>query len=144
LEIPQFSMTEVETVCVRRFWPTGGSDTSLIEAPNPSATLAATADGGVVIQGDGKILVAGATVTPTDKTAMRFLGGPLSYRACSLDMDGDGVTTATVDGLISTRVMLGLTGTAVTTGITFPAAATRTNWTAIRSFLVTHCEMNLP
>ena len=144
LEIPQFSMTEVETVCVRRFWPTGGSDTSLIEAPNPSATLAATADGGVVIQGDGKILVAGATVTPTDKTAMRFLGGPLSYRACSLDMDGDGVATATIDGLISTRVMLGLTGTAVTTGITFPAAATRTNWTAIRSFLVTHCEMNLP
>ena len=59
-------------------------------------------------------------------------------------MDGDGLTTATIDGLISTRVMLGLTGTAVTNGITFPAAATRTNWTAIRNFLVTHCGMNLP
>ena len=145
LEFPhQLATTEVETVCVRRFWPTGVSDTSLIEAPTASATLAATADGGVVVQRDGKSLVAGATVTPTDKTAMRFIGGPLSYRACSLDMDGDGVTTATIDGLISTRVMLGLTGTAVTTGITFPAAATRTNWTAIRNFLVTHCEMNLP
>lgn len=137
-------MTLAETVCVRRYWPTGAFDDSLAEAPNPAATLAATADGGVVVQRDGKILVAGATVTPTDKTAMRFIGGPLSYRACSLDLDGDGMTTATIDGLISTRVMLGLTGTAVTTGITFPAAATRTNWTAIRNFLVTHCEMNLP
>jgi len=143
-EFPEFSMTLAETVCVRRYWPTGAFDDSLAEAPNPAATLAATADGGVVVQRDGKILVAGATVTPTDKTAMRFIGGPLSYRACSLDLDGDGMTTATIDGLISTRVMLGLTGTAVTTGITFPAAATRTNWTAIRNFLVTHCEMNLP
>jgi uncharacterized delta-60 repeat protein len=143
-EFPEFSMTLAETVCVRRYWPTGAFDDSLAEAPNPAATLAATADGGVVIQSDGKILVAGATVSPTDKTAMRFLGGPLSYRACSLDMDGDGLTTATIDGLISTRVMLGLTGTAVTNGITFPAAATRTNWTAIRNFLVTHCGMNLP
>ena len=143
-EFPEFSMTLAETVCVRRYWPTGAFDDSLAEAPNPAATLAATADGGVVVQRDGKILVAGATISPTDKTAMRFIGGPLSYRTCSLDMDGDGVTTATIDGLISTRVMLGLTGTAVTTGITFPAAATRSNWTSIRNFLVTHCEMNLP
>ena len=137
-------MTLAETVCVRRYWPTGEFDSSLAEAPNPSATLAATADGGVVLQSDGKILVAGATVSPVDKTAMRFNGGPLSYRACSLDLDGDGITTATIDGLMSTRVMLGLTGTAVTTGVTFPAAATRTSWTSIRDFLVTHCGMNLP
>lgn len=63
---------------------------------------------------------------------------------CSLDIDGDGLTTATIDGLIHTRLALGFTGTAVVSGINFPAAATRRTWTEIRNHLVKQCGMQLP
>jgi hypothetical protein len=99
------------------------------------------------LQPDGKILVAGycksSVSAPATFCIARLNPGSSGARNCTPDIDGDGRSTATVDGLIMTRVMLGLTGTAVTGGITFPAAAPRKTWSAIRSYLVTHCAMTL-
>lgn len=61
----------------------------------------------------------------------------------TLDIDGDGLTTAAIDSLIHARFALGLTGTAVTNGITFPANAARKTWQLIRDYLVTQCGMSL-
>ncbi len=61
----------------------------------------------------------------------------------TLDVDGDGLTTAVIDSLIHARVALGLTGNAVTNGITFPANAARKTWPLIRDYLVTQCGMSL-
>ncbi|HNY48643.1 MAG TPA: hypothetical protein PKN64_16930, partial [Casimicrobium sp.] len=62
---------------------------------------------------------------------------------CAMDVDGDGSVVATKDGLIAARAMLGLTGAAVTNGISFSGAATRTDWTSIRRYLVNQCGMTL-
>lgn len=61
----------------------------------------------------------------------------------TLDIDGDGLTTASTDSLIHARVALGVTGAAVINGITFPANATRKTWPLIRDYLVTQCGMSL-
>lgn len=61
----------------------------------------------------------------------------------TLDIDGDGLTTASIDSLIHARVALGVTGAAVINGITFPANATRKTWPLIRDYLVTQCGMSL-
>ena len=61
----------------------------------------------------------------------------------TLDVDGDGLTTAAIDSLIHARVALGMTGTAVTNGITLPANAARNAWPLIRDYLVTQCGMSL-
>lgn len=63
---------------------------------------------------------------------------------CSLDIDGDGLVTATTDGLIHTRLALGVTGAAVVSGVNFPAAATRRTWPEIRNHLIKQCGMQLP
>jgi hypothetical protein len=70
----------------------------------------------IALQTDGKILVAGYCDNGgnQDVCVARVHGGPFAATQCSLDMDGDGKVQATVDGLISTRVMLGMTGSAVT------------------------------
>lgn len=99
------------------------------------------------LQPDGRILMAGfcrATGSaPFTFCIARLNPGPSGARNCTPEIDGDGRTTATIDGLIMTRVMLGMTGTAVTGGITFPVAAPRKTWSAIRSYLVTQCAMTL-
>ena len=61
----------------------------------------------------------------------------------TLDIDGDGLTTAAIDSLIHARVALDVTGAAVINGITFPANATRKTWPLIRDYLVTQCGMSL-
>jgi len=61
----------------------------------------------------------------------------------TLDIDGDGLTTASIDSLIHARVALGLAGSAVINGILFPANATRNTWPLIRDYLVTQCGMSL-
>jgi uncharacterized delta-60 repeat protein len=100
----------------------------------------------VALQPDGKILLAGhCNNGSTDAfCALRYDGGPFGYRNCSPDIDGDNVPSATVDGLISTRVMLGMNGNAVINGIVFPAAAVRKTWSSIRDYLVTQCGLTLP
>ncbi|MEQ1597087.1 MAG: hypothetical protein ABL985_18560 [Casimicrobium sp.] len=126
------------------------------DGPSPSTadgfvTLSIAASVQVVqamrLQPDGKILMAGycrsTGTSPYTFCVARLNPGPSGARNCTPDIDGDGLTTATVDGLVMTRVMLGLTGTAVTGGITFPVAAPRKTWSAIRSYLVTHCAMSV-
>ena len=56
----------------------------------------------------------------------------------SLDIDGDGSTSAQTDGLLLIRSMFGLTGAAVTQGAT-GSGAQRDKWSDIRSFLNTNC-----
>ncbi len=55
-------------------------------------------------------------------------------QGCVLDVDGDGVISATSDGLMILRAMLGLSDTAVTQGATV-SGAPRTTWTQIAPFV---------
>lgn len=74
----------------------------------------------------------------------RYYGVLSEARNCSLDIDGDGKVLATTDSLIHARIALGMTGSAVTSGITFAPNALRSNWAAIRNYLVTQCAMVIP
>ena len=67
----------------------------------------------------------------------------MANAACSLDIDGDGRVTGTVDALLHARVALGVSGDAVVAGIGFPANARRKTWHAIRDFLVSQCGLSL-
>lgn len=100
----------------------------------------------VLVQPDGKLALVG-NCTPYasfyDFCAVRYDGGPFGYKACSLDIDGDGRVLAMTDSLIHARIALGLTGPAVVNGITFPPTATRNTWPLIRDYLVTQCGMSL-
>ena len=102
----------------------------------------------LLIQLDGKIIVSGQCGDLRGATLnvclARLEGGPLSGRACSQDIDGDGVFRATTDALILTRIALGMTGSALVNGINFPLSAKRTTWTDIRAFLVSQCGLALP
>jgi uncharacterized delta-60 repeat protein len=136
--------------CVVRLDADGTLDTTLergsasgrILIPLGSANDAASS---IALQNDGKILLSGMCRTGTTDRfcATRLLGGPFGARACSPDVDGDGVLSATVDGLILTRIMLGLRGDTVLSGITIPANAPRNNWDSVRDFLSTHCMMQV-
>ena len=99
----------------------------------------------MTLQPDGKVLLAGycANGFNYDFCALRYDGGPFGYQNCKPDLDGDGLLTATIDGLINMRVMLGITGAAVVNGITFAPNATRNTWPLIRDYLVTQCGMSL-
>lgn len=103
----------------------------------------------IAVQSDGKIVTAGTcNVNSTAPYKYKFCvarrhGGPFSARRCSVDVDGDGMFTATSDALILARVGVGLTDTGVTGNITFPPGATRTTWPAIRDHLVAQCGMSL-
>jgi uncharacterized delta-60 repeat protein len=101
----------------------------------------------LAMQADGKIVTAGTCdtqfVTASENFCVeRRLGGPLPYRQCSLDIDGDGIVSATTDTLIATRVALGMTGPTVLAGINL-AGKPRSNWNDIRKFLVTQCGMSI-
>jgi uncharacterized delta-60 repeat protein len=101
---------------------------------------------GLAIQPDGKIVLAGMcsdTSNSDDFCALRYDGGPFGYKACTLDIDGDGSVRPTIDMLIGTRVALGITGNAVVGGINFSPTATRNTWPLIREYLVTQCGMTL-
>jgi uncharacterized delta-60 repeat protein len=102
---------------------------------------------GVAMQPDGKIVQVGACF-PSAFCVARYEGGPFGARNCTLDIDGDGSITATVDSLIHARIALGITGTAVLGGITFPANAVRDQWGTntsrdIRKYLVSQCGMSI-
>ena len=101
--------------------------------------------GAILLQPDGKVVLAGSCSNGTDFDfcAVRYDGGPFPPAACNLDIDGDGQILGTVDSLIHARIALGMTGNAVTNGIVFPAAAKRTSWAQIRTHLNTWCGMSL-
>lgn len=103
-----------------------------------------------VMQPDGKIVQVGACFGSNTSAfcLARYEGGPFGARNCTLDIDGDGSITATVDSLIHARVALGMTGSAVIGGISFPANATRDQWGTntsrdIRRYLIAQCGMSL-
>ncbi len=59
------------------------------------------------------------------------------------DIDGDGLVSATTDGLMVLRVALGITGNAVVTNATAPGAP-RNTWALVRPYLTTQCGLLLP
>ncbi len=100
---------------------------------------------GLTLQPDGKPVFAGYCHNGTnyDFCAIRLDGGPFAAQQCRMDIDGDGKVLATTDMLIGMRIALGMRSDAVINGINFPVGATRTSWTAIRTYLVTQCGMAL-
>lgn len=104
---------------------------------------------GAVIQPDGKIVQVGACFGSASAFCVaRYEGGPYGARNCTLDIDGDGSVTATIDSLIHARIALGLTGNAVIGGMSFPANAARDEWGTnssrdIRKYLITQCGMSI-
>jgi uncharacterized delta-60 repeat protein len=101
----------------------------------------------ITLQRDGKIILAGSCRNDQSNInefcVARLHGGPFSARNCTLDIDGDGLVTATTDMLIHTRVALGLRGATVIGGINFPANSTRNTWPQIRDYLVSQCGMSV-
>jgi alpha-tubulin suppressor-like RCC1 family protein len=69
---------------------------------------------------------------------MRLTPQYVASGACSMDLDGDGVVTATGDGLMLVRALLGFSGSAVTTNAA-AASGTRRSWGEIRAHLKTSC-----
>ncbi len=138
-----------DELCARRLNSDGSHDAtfngggSVNMAPGAFAGEAANA---VLLQPDGKIVIAGACANGStlDFCALRFEGGPFGYQNCKPDIDGDGFVTATTDVLILARVALGMTGSTVLTGVNLPAAASRNTWPLIRDYLVTQCGFSLP
>ncbi|MGL4231196.1 MAG: hypothetical protein ACRCWJ_07500 [Casimicrobium sp.] len=139
--------------CALRYNANGTVDTSW-NGTGSVITAVGQAGGAwaIALQPDGKVLLAGGCLNGvgpggfganTDFCIARYDGGPFAYKACSLDIDGDNRTVATIDGLISTRVMLGMTDASVINGIDFAPHATRTTWPAIREYLITQCGMQL-
>ncbi len=61
---------------------------------------------------------------------------------CQMDIDGDGLVLPTTDGLMLMRAMMGMTGTAVSSAAV--SGSPRSDWTAIRAYLVRVCAMTLP
>jgi uncharacterized delta-60 repeat protein len=128
----------------RKFGNNGRTTTSILAGDNDANALA--------IQPDGRIIVAGTckgTSAFDEFCVARYEAATKAYRECSLDIDGDGQVTATVDSLIHARIALGLNGNAVIGGITFPPDAKRNVWggtgnNSIRKYLVTQCGMTLP
>lgn len=101
---------------------------------------------GIALQRDGRIVAAGTCSNGDnlfDFCLARFHGGPYAFRACSQDIDGDGIVSATTDILILARVALGLRGDSVLSGIAFPGNAARTTWSSILGFLSLHCGLTL-
>lgn len=134
--------------CLARYNPDGSLDATFGTGGKvivPIGTVNDTANA-IAVQADGKIVVAGQGFDglSTGFYVARFHGGPLGYRNCSLDIDGDGRVLATSDALIHARLALGMSGSAVTNGIAFPATATRQSWADIRSYLLTQCGLSLP
>jgi uncharacterized delta-60 repeat protein len=139
--------------CFARFHSDGSLDATF-QGPPPSTgngrfvtSLVSGRDSpyATAIQRDGKIVVAGFCNNGTDDDfcLARLHGGPAAAKHCNFDIDGDGLTSATTDGLIAVRVMLGLRTATVLTGIGFPPSATRTTWPDIRDYLVSQCGLSV-
>ncbi len=127
----------------RTFGPTGTAD--VINRLSDSDAMYALA-----LLPDGKILQAGTCRhdAKNEFCMARYEGGPFGYQACSLDIDGDGLVTPTVDNLIAQRVMRGMSGPAVIGGISFAPHARRSTWgdntdRDIRRYLRTQCGMTV-
>lgn len=140
-------------ICVARYLPEGQADSSFgsgglaVIYPTSSTAALQEAAFAVTMQPGGRLLVAAAcgntATSSADACVIALQGGPLGYRRCSLDLDGDGVARVDTDALLFSRLMLGLTGNTVVQGVNFPPAATRNNWSLVRRQAVEQCGMNL-
>jgi len=137
----------IADICLARLHHDGQYDYSFGNSGRAVVSLVAGDDylSRIALQPDGKAVVASACSNGSnyDFCVARFEGGPYLAQACSLDLDGDGSITATVDSLIHARIALGIRGEAVTNGILFGPGAARPSWGAIRGYLNQHCGMNL-
>jgi uncharacterized delta-60 repeat protein len=142
------ALTAPRLFCSLRYYGDGTVDTSFGTAGKVFTTLGPDAfdvASAVAMQPDGKIVLAGycSNGTDFDFCALRYDGGPFGYKACSLDIDGDGSIRAASDMIISARAAFGITGDAVIAGVSFASHASRTSWPLIREYLVTQCGMSL-
>jgi uncharacterized delta-60 repeat protein len=119
--------------------PPGNGGFPVIMTPNADTPYA------LAVQADGKIVVAGSCNDgANDRLCVaRLLGGPFGAKHCTLDIDGDGVVTATIDTLIASRVARGMRGQSIINGISFPANARRNTWPAIRDYLGSQCGLSV-
>lgn len=139
--------------CALRYLPEGQLDRSFgvdgfaVIFPGSSTMLLPQSANAATMLPGGRILVATACANTgtgtTDACVIALKGGPLGYRRCGLDLDGDGVVRADTDALLFTRLMMGFGNAAALQGVTFPAAATRNNWSLIRRHAVEQCGMSI-
>jgi uncharacterized delta-60 repeat protein len=95
----------------------------------------------------GASLTAGLNIptNATRKTGPEIENYVESLTTCTTDIDGDGASSFTIDGLILIRAMLGLSGNAAVGGINWPASstATRRDWPSIRQYLFESCNLSV-
>lgn len=145
----------LDSFCVARFNDNGALDTSF-DGPNGTSNgkfllpIGNNADvaNAMALQSNGKIVVMGGChntiVGANNFCVARLNGGSSAAKQCSPDVDGDGLMTAGVDGLIFMRAMLGVQGPSIIAGISnFPANAKRNTWPQIRDYLVSQCGFTL-
>lgn len=134
--------------CWDRMHPDGSRDES-VGAATPVTPMGVSFDlvNAAVTTPEGKIVLVGTcrqtSTTLTDVCLARYEGGPLGYKNCKLDIDGDGVLYGTVDSLIAARLAAGMKTSALIANLSFPPLATRTSWAAIRDYLVNQCAIAL-
>jgi uncharacterized delta-60 repeat protein len=130
--------------CWDRLNPDGSRDDTVGPA-KPVTAIGTSADtaGAVIITPEGKVALAGncrrSSGLISDACVARYEGGPLGYKNCKLDIDGDGIVNGTIDSLISSRIAAGMRTSAILNGINFPAGATRNSWAEIRDYLTHQC-----
>lgn len=88
----------------------------------------------------GALGAAAARIAPADVAA--YIAAPCvqaaAQAACSLDIDGNGATSAATDGLLLMRYLVGLRGASLTAGA-LGAGATRTAPADIATYIATPC-----
>lgn len=119
------------------------SSSCKLDADGDGARLAGT-DGLIILrrmmQVTGIALVAGATHSCVPLTPA---GIATRVNVAAYDIDGNGATDPSTDGLMLMRILLGFRGDAVVTGAT-AANATRTTWIQVRDFMQSSCSFYMP
>jgi len=134
-------------LCTARFTPNGVLDSAYgvagrFEYVNGSPFTAGADVLNIVEEAaDGKVLVGGRCTNSQDRPCVRrYLGGPNTAKACTMDIDGNGVVEPATDGLLLTRISLGIRANAALSGA-LGAGATRTTWVQVRDYLFNECNM---
>jgi uncharacterized delta-60 repeat protein len=138
--------------CLRELRSDGTQGPGAMWLPDVRANSQVTRS--VAVDAQGRIVVSGACKsTPGESNsdqfcAARYEGGPFANTMCSFDLDGDGLVTPRVDGLILLRASLGFSANAILQGVSFPAAAKRKVWGGggandLRQYLVAQCGMSI-
>jgi hypothetical protein len=80
---------------------------------------------------------------PEDVRAIQLLDGPNDHRACTPDIEGDGLKSSSSDATLVARAAFGFRGSSVLQGLSFESHATRQSWPAIRDHLSNHCRVRV-